>query len=165
MTGSVWMRSVMVIPVCALTTLGAIVGPVGASEAEEFFRQGYKAFVERDWNEAIKWYDRSIQLDPRNPEVYVQRAIAYETINKLDQAIADYRRALKLKPDYYLAMEYLGNLYTRTGEYTRAINMYSRALTMVHDPKWRAIIQWWISEVQKKREAARESANRGHTGE
>ena len=41
--------------------------------AEVSFRQGYKASIAREWDEAVTWFTRSIELNPQNAEAYFQR--------------------------------------------------------------------------------------------
>ena len=56
--------------------------------AEEYFLKGYQASMSRKWEEAIKWFNESIALDPDNPEVLFQRAVCKEMMNRLDEAVA-----------------------------------------------------------------------------
>lgn len=125
-------------------------GNAVASTAEECFREGYMASMAREWDEAITWYSKAIALNPKDHEVYFQRGLVFETIRRPDQAIADYEKALKLKPNYYLAIEYLAKLYVDKGQYNQAIDLYSRALTLIDDPKWRSVLKWWLSEAKRK---------------
>jgi tetratricopeptide (TPR) repeat protein len=121
-----------------------------ASDAQEFFREGYMASMSREWDKAIELYSKSIQLSPDNAEAYLQRAAAFEMVERLDDAIADYEKTLRLKPDYYLAMEYLAKLYEAKGQYGKAVDLYSRALPLVTDSKWKSMVQWWRSQAEKK---------------
>lgn len=121
-----------------------------SSTAQEYFRDGYVASMKRDWNAAIDLFNKSIDLNPDNAAVYVQRASAYQMVDRIDDAIRDYEAALRLRPDYYLAMEYLGKLYEMKNEYSKAVEIYSRALPLVKDPKWRSVIQWKITDARKK---------------
>ena len=70
--------------------------------------------------------------------------------DRVDEAIVDYEKTLELRPDYYLAMEYLAKLYEGKGEYARAVELYSRALELVTDAKWRSVVKWWRSQAKKK---------------
>ncbi len=121
-----------------------------ASEAQEFFREGYMASMSREWDKAIELYSQSIQMSPDNAEAYLQRAAAFEMVERIDDAIADYEKTLRLKPDYYLAMEYLAKLYEAKGQYGKAVDLYSRALPLVTDSKWKSMVQWWRSQAEKK---------------
>jgi len=144
-----------------ILTLASIVLPhiSWCSNAEDYFRQGYVASMKRDWNLAIDLFNKSIDLNPNNPSFYLQRASAYQMTDKVDEAIRDYETALKLRPDYYLAMEYLASLHATQNEHLKALEVYNRALPLIRDSKWRSIIQWKISEARKK--AANVRADQG----
>ncbi len=133
----------------------ASVGIVGASsEAEKHFREGFQAVMAGEWVQAISYYTDSIKLDPKNAAVYFQRAVVLEITGKHKEAIADYERAIVLKPDYYLAIECLAKLYAESGDYARALEFYDRALSMVEWPKWRSVVKSWISGTREKMQAA-----------
>ncbi len=108
------------------------------------------ASMSRDWEKAVSLYTRAIAVNPNHIEAHFQRAATFEILGRTDNAISDYEATLKLKPDYYLAMEYLAKLYEVKGEYFKAVELYSKALPLVPDPKWRSVINGWISEARKK---------------
>jgi len=131
-----------------------------ASPAEDYFRKGYLAAMSREWDQAIEWYSKAVEINPGNAEVYFQRAITYEMTGKPLQAIDDYEKAIRLKPTSYLAMEYLAKLYEGEGHYDKAVDLYTKALPLVQDAKWRSIVKWWIAEAKKKSEAGKQNADR-----
>jgi tetratricopeptide (TPR) repeat protein len=134
-----------------VSIVSVVIPGVGwGSTAQDYLRDGYVASMKREWYVAVDFFNKSIHLNPDNAIVYVQRALAYQMIDRNDDAIRDYEAALKLRPDYYLAMEYLANLYEAKNEYSRAVEIYNRALTLVRDPKWRSVIQWKILEAKKR---------------
>ena len=119
-------------------------------KAKEYFREGYLAAMAREWDSAIALFTKSIELDPHEPEVYVQRAAALQMAGRLDEAIADYERTLELKPDHYLALEYLAKLYEGRGQYEKAVALYARALPLVTDAKWRTVVKWWMAQAKSR---------------
>lgn len=61
-----------------------------------------------DYDGAIASINRGIELDAEDPqEAYFNRAVAYEKLDNLPAAYADYRKALELKPDWALAQSEL----------------------------------------------------------
>lgn len=145
-----WTKKGLSILICLLAVgLPAIVCATNL-KAEEYFREGYMASMAREWDSAISLYTKSIELDPGNPESYLQRAAALEMADRIDEAIEDYRTTLQLKPDYYLAMEYLAKLYESKGEYSKAVDLYAKALRVVTDSKWRSVVMAWMSQAKKK---------------
>ena len=47
---------------------------------------------------------------------------------RIDEAIAQYQKALKIRPDYALAHNNLGNLLANRGQFEAAIDEYQKAL-------------------------------------
>ncbi|MDQ7785119.1 MAG: tetratricopeptide repeat protein [Desulfomonilaceae bacterium] len=145
-----WKKSGVTVLACLLT-MGLPAFVLASNlKAEEYFREGYMASMAREWDSAIASYTRSIELDPNNPESYMQRAAALEMADRIDEAIDDYNKTLRLKPDYYLAMEYLAKLYESKGEYAKAVDLYAEALKLVTDAKWRSVVMQWMSDARKK---------------
>ncbi len=142
-------RGISAVTCLVIISLPAFVSATNL-KAEEYFREGYMASMAREWDSAILLYTKSIELDPNNPESYLQRAAALEMADRIDEAIADYRMTLRLKPDYYLAMEYLAKLYESKGDYSKAVDLYAKALRVVTDSKWRSVVMWWMSQAKKK---------------
>jgi tetratricopeptide (TPR) repeat protein len=136
------------------------VAPVLASDALEYFRAGYEAGMEREWDQAIEQYSRALEIDPKYGDAYFQRAITFQMAGRPLEAIADFESCLKLEPRKYLAMEYLAKLYMEHGEYRKALELYERALPLVKNPKWRSIVKYWIAGAKKKLKAAAKSARR-----
>ena len=143
------MRNHIVFLLLALT-LVLFAGPIRNAEAEDYFRQGYISAMSRDWDTAISLYTRAIEVNPEDIEAHFQRAVTFDIVGRIDEAISDYESTLKLRPDYYLAMEYLAKLYEGKGDYFKAVELYSKALPLVPDPKWRSVLNGWISEAKKK---------------
>lgn len=135
-----------------------------ASPAQDFFREGYMASMSRQWDKAIELYSKSIELNPDNAEAYMQRAAAFEMVERIDDAIADYEKTLRLKSDYYPAMEYLAKLYETKGRYDKAVDLYSRALPLIRDSKWKSMVQWWRSQAEKKLKQNRANDDRQSSG-
>jgi tetratricopeptide (TPR) repeat protein len=77
---------------------------------------GYKAYVcnylglieakLKNYNAALKWYDSAIQINPSEPDYYVNRGLAREALND-STAGADYHSALALHPEHTLALHNL----------------------------------------------------------
>jgi len=75
--------------------------------AQACFRRGFVLLETTDDCEgAVRAFARSIQLDPAFEWAYVERALAYERLGNLQQAIEDYSSALLLNPSdaklYYM---------------------------------------------------------------
>ena len=67
-----------------------------------YFGRGISYFQNRKYRDAKRYFDRSIRIYQNDPEVYFWRAYAKYHIRRYSAAseIADYNRAIILKPDY-----------------------------------------------------------------
>jgi tetratricopeptide (TPR) repeat protein len=68
--------------------------------------------IERGTNDAVAYYNR---------------ASAYQTKGDADRAIADYDKAITLKPDYAAAYEHRARVFASKGDYTRAVADVTKA--------------------------------------
>lgn len=85
------------------------------------------------YQEAIKDYDRYIQLYPYNHSAYQNRGTAHERLKQYDQALWDYQKVLSLKPDDTIANFNKGVVYDVLNEPWQAIKEYDTVI--VKDPR------------------------------
>ena len=78
-------------------------------------------------NDLILWKD-CVKKSPDKPRQYYNLGVVLARNGKLDDAIQQYRTALKFKPDYIGVYYNLGNAYARKGDTEHAIYNYRKAL-------------------------------------
>jgi len=105
--------------------------------AHEWFERGFLALHSDNGDDdraALRAFARSISLDPDNERAYLNRAITYEKIGNLHQAIDDYRQAMALAPRdaklYYLC----GMARKRLGQEDEAIADLEQAARLGYRP-------------------------------
>jgi len=89
------------------------------------------------YDEALQEIDAAIRLQPLNPEAYHNRAVIRERKGDIPAAIADYRTALRYRPDYVPSQQALVRLgatptkeRTRTPQEARALELADEASRM-----------------------------------
>ena len=88
--------------------------------AEDYFYKAYNN--ESDWQYQIDNYTKCLRIDPEyDRAAYFNRALAYDELEKLEDAIADYTRALRIDPDYASAYKNRANVKSKMGEHQGAI--------------------------------------------
>jgi tetratricopeptide (TPR) repeat protein len=65
---------------------------------------------------------------PDDPMPYFRMAVLLESINKWNQAVPMYLKAITLKPDLEQAYTNLGLIYIRAGNYEKALEVFQTAL-------------------------------------
>jgi len=84
----------------------------------------------KQYREAIETY---AQGGSKNAILRNKMGIAYHQMMDLDRARKCYEESLKIKPDYFEAMNNLGTVYYAKKSYRRAISWYNRALRVDGD--------------------------------
>ena len=72
------------------------------------------------YDEALRWYEEALKLDPGNAEAAHNAGVAYLKLNRPDDAEPCFRRVLAEYPDDAKALINLGNVYLMRGQPYRA---------------------------------------------
>lgn len=90
-------RLLVTLLLCSLATIGCSGATRGANPREQL-RFGVQMAKEGLWQEALFRFERADRLDPRNPRILNNLAVAQEANGQFDAALETYRRALALAP-------------------------------------------------------------------
>ncbi len=88
------------------------------------------SMVRRDYPAAIKTYQQIIELNPQQPQAYVDLGGAFEKNNEPVRAIESYTKATDHDSNYATAFLRLGTLYGRQKDLGGAANALKRAETL-----------------------------------
>lgn len=81
-----------------------------SDEAQEFVDEGDAFFEEEDYKKALEAYKKALKLHPDSANVLHLIGITYSWLDKTDQAILYYKKALDCSDDNELSAEILENL-------------------------------------------------------
>jgi tetratricopeptide (TPR) repeat protein len=97
----------------------------------EFFID-YSSFLidEQQAKKAIGICNKGIIDYPKNSKVLINRAIAYEALGQIQNAVLDYNKAIELNPKNPIAYYNYGNHFLKKEKYTEAISNYNKAITL-----------------------------------
>jgi tetratricopeptide (TPR) repeat protein len=103
--------------------------------AQEWFDKGFVTLhTSDDCEGAVRAFALSVRLNPNHARAYVSRALAYERLGNVQQAVEDYSKVITLTPDdpkvYYLR----GLALRRVGMGDEAIEDLKRAADMRYRP-------------------------------
>ena len=79
--------------------------------AESLYNKGREADKAGDNKAALKYFQQALKLDKNNPDIINMLAHSERKLGMLNEAITDYWTALKLKPRFPEAREYMGEAY------------------------------------------------------
>ena len=104
-----------------------------ALSATDWFQKGYKAQIDKEYDKAISFYLRYIELDPDYAIAYYNLGNAYYDQGNHTKAIESYKKAIELNPDDAQAYYNLGYAYREQGNNAKAIESYKKAIELDPD--------------------------------
>jgi tetratricopeptide (TPR) repeat protein len=78
----------------------------------------------------IQVLSEKLKQNPKDADSYLFRASAYAALNDKPKALADYQKAINLKPDYYIIYNNRANFYLDIKKYQLAIADLSQAIKL-----------------------------------
>lgn len=101
------------------------------AHADAFHQLGIAALQTGDTVRGIELIVQSLRINPRQPAAYsnIGRALLVE-MKRPAEALANFDRALQLKPDYVEAHNHRGNVLLELGRPAEALASYDRALQL-----------------------------------
>ncbi len=81
---------------------------------------GVKAVKAGDYARALALLRKVVVANPRDANAWNYIGFSHRKLNRFDQALAAYNKALAIKPDHRGANEYLGELYLQIGDPAKA---------------------------------------------
>ena len=98
---------------------------------------GWLFFLTRErcevWKDNLTLWTDVLKNYPMVPVAYNNRALTYKSAGSFDLAMADYNKALEIKPDDTEAFSNRGNIYLMTGRYDLALADLNKALAVKRD--------------------------------
>lgn len=109
----------------------------GSAQASGPFRDGVSLLAGERYAEAVRAFDRALDLDRTFAEAFNQRAIARFFLGQFRASIDDCQRTVALLPQHFGAIAGMGHNYVELGELSRALSCYRRALAI--NPRMSAV--------------------------
>ena len=105
--------------------------------AEDYYQLGSLYLDKKLFVQSVNLFQKALKIDknlPAENEALIHNAMgyAYFAQEQYDLAIRKYKEALKLYPEYVIALNNLGNVYEKKQLIAQAVEVYEIALQ--HDP-------------------------------
>jgi len=98
------------------------------------------AFQQHQWNRAIGYYQRLIEMDPSNEYLRMEFAQVLVKHRRYEEAVAQYEKLLELAGRDPKAkattLRDMGDVYEKMGEAERAVETYRRAMNLMRRSHW-----------------------------
>lgn len=101
---------------------------------ERYAREGATAMSERRFTDAVRSYEKLIQLDPKTAENHAQLGLARYMQGDFAGAVPAFRRTLELKPDLPGAGVLLAMCLSELGRYAEAVPALEKGIQQPPDP-------------------------------
>ena len=99
-----------------------------SASVEQQYKFALEAMVAEDYVQAITLFDKVIQKEPRASGPWVNKAIAYRKLDKIDKADEAIETAVKLNPKNPYALNQAGIIKRELGDFNDAQELYKKAL-------------------------------------
>ncbi len=120
--------------------------------AQDYYQLGSIYLDKKLYSQSINLFQKALKtgddVEPEN-QALIYNAMGYACFaqEQLDLAVRHYKDALKLYPDYVIALNNLGNVYEKKQMVTKAIETYDQTLAI--DPK-NKIAQRRVNSLKKR---------------
>jgi len=136
------------IALCIFVLIALCAPAIGQTTAKSWIEKGDDLFVNQSkYSEAINAYDKAIELDPQNADVWYSKGYALDYLDKYNESIEAYDRAIEINPKNEGAWNNKGFTLTQQGKFDEAIKTYDEAIS-INPLNW---YRWDAeAQVQKK---------------
>ena len=84
----------------------------------------------KDWKDGGTLWEKTVKTVPQCARAHSNLGLVYFEKGRVDEAIAEYTRAVAIKPDFPQAYDNLGIAYAKKGMFDEAIVEYKKAITL-----------------------------------
>ena len=99
-------------------------------EADKYFSDAVKCYENKDYEGAINYFTKAIELGANDKVIYVNRGLAYVGAKKYTEAIDDFTKAIELGTHNEFIYIMRGSVYVYKGDYPEAINDFKEAIKL-----------------------------------
>lgn len=100
------------------------------SDTQVLSALGVLQFIRRDFTTATKYFETAIKEDPMNHSTWNKYGAALANNSKSQEAIAAYKQALDLRPNYVRSLVNMGLAFNNEVEYLQGAQQFITALCL-----------------------------------
>ena len=99
-------------------------------EGEIYYNIGVCYYEENNLDDAIKYYEKSIELLPDFVSSYINLAVCYSRKFRIEEGMKYAKKAIEINPHMYEPYATLGSCYRELGQYEDAVENYKKCLEL-----------------------------------
>lgn len=103
---------------------------------DDIYSDGMYAFLNKDFKKSIEILSKVAELDAKRKLTFVSRGSAYLSLDRLDEALADFNHAIDLDSTYARAYHLRGLVKDKQGDAEGALDDFSKAIEI--EPEYAA---------------------------
>ncbi|MBD2598269.1 tetratricopeptide repeat protein [Nostoc spongiaeforme FACHB-130] len=128
--------------------------------SQVFFRcaQGYRSMEQYD--QALQYFNRAIELYPQYVEAIAHRGITYRLMERYEEALQDFNRAIEIDSKHEWAIAHRGITYRLMERYEEALQDFNRAIEIDSKHEWAITHRGIIYRLMECYEEALQDFNR-----
>ena len=127
------------------------------SQAQKLVEEGAGQMQKKHYDQAIAIFQKALQEEPQSATIYNLLGMAYRfKYNQVrsqdlkNEEIAAFKKAVKIDPNYWVALINLGATYYYMGEKDKAAPLFKKALSINPNHPEKAQLEKMIQEGEKK---------------
>jgi tetratricopeptide (TPR) repeat protein len=101
--------------------------------AEYYVKQGNAFYFEKRYEEAISSYDKALEFNPNDSEVWSNRGVVLGELKRYEEAITSFSKAIEFEPNNSITWSNRGIALGYLKRYEEAISSYDKALEFKPD--------------------------------
>jgi len=134
---------------------------VNELNAMDWFKKGYVLrYSDKNNQEAMKAFDKAIEIDPNYANAYAQRGVIYNEWRQYSKALRESEQAIKLDPNLAVGFNCRGVAHTGLMNYQEAIQDFNKALELAPRYVWPYCNRSWAYFMLKNYHESLKDANK-----
>ncbi len=81
-------------------------------------------------DKALADYNKAMEYDPKDSEIFNNRGVVYEAMGELDKALSDYNKAIEFDAKNDVAYSNRGDIFWKRSDFTKAEVDYNKAISL-----------------------------------
>ncbi len=99
----------------------------------DLLTRGNERLNAREYDQALEFYNRSLEFNPDNPQVYYYRAASNASLGRMVQAVNDALNAIRMNPRHFESYQLLSGIYAARGDWDAIVDSWTRFIVLEPD--------------------------------